>query len=267
MPILPAHIGPAVLIGALAGKKLNLAVLITASLLIDIEALFWGTQYGEHGYLHTVGGATLFGIFYGYIFFIGQQTLWKLQDYSQAANTLPRKIRDLKRKDWRFSNKCIIISSIIAVYAHISLDWLMYDNIRVLAISDINIYYMLTSAHKSLTIVLVHFICLASFIAGILLYRYRNLNGITRSYEVTTQHNLGQDGISFWTAIGMVSTPFAIAGIGSILFIISMSLLFPNQVLDGAVTYSISFISVLGIVLMIIGYAKAFTNVNWKMFE
>ena len=91
MPILPAHVGPPLFIGALVGRKLNLTVLVTSSLLIDIEAIFWGTIHNEHGYLHTFGGATLFGIFYGFIFFILLHIFWKWRDYKYPNNEMLQK--------------------------------------------------------------------------------------------------------------------------------------------------------------------------------
>ena len=63
MPLTPVHIGPAVLIGAIAGRKLNLTVLITSTILIDLEHVYFGIRYGDivtHGFWHTFGGATLY---------------------------------------------------------------------------------------------------------------------------------------------------------------------------------------------------------------
>ncbi len=266
MPILPAHVGPPLFIGALSGRKLNLTVLITSALFIDIEVLFWGIQYDEHGYLHTFGGATIFGIVYGAIFFFLFHRFWKLRYFRYSDEEILRKIRTSERKDWRYSSKCIVISSVIGAYSHVSLDWLMYDNIKVLAISDVNLFYMLTSTHRSLAIVLVYAICLFCFIFGLLFFQYRKAYGKNRTYQVSAINNLPLDGIHYWTLIGIISTPFAIAGIGSIMFFISLLNIFP-KIYPPDVSSNVLFISILAVIGMGLGYYKALKNVNWKLFE
>ena len=144
MPLTPAHIGPAFLIGALSGRKLNLTVLITSALLIDLEVLYLGIKRGSfiyHGFFHTLMGATIFGLLYGSIFFILRDIFWKRKDHLIFGKEFYCKLREWQNHNWTYSYKCIVISAIIGAYSHISLDWLLYEYIGISAFSTTNIYY------------------------------------------------------------------------------------------------------------------------------
>ncbi len=158
MPLTPAHMGPAVLIGALAGRKLNLTVLITSAVLVDLEVLVLGIKSGyfiHHGFFHTFTGATMFGLVYGTIFFVFRDVFWKRKDRLIFGKEFYSKLRSWQDHNWVFSYKCIVISAIIGVYSHIALDWLLYDDIWVMA-PNTNLCYDFSSQYLTATFLTVY---------------------------------------------------------------------------------------------------------------
>ncbi len=259
MPLLPAHIGPAVLIGGLAGRKLNFTVLIISTLLIDLEVLVWGLERGMfiyHGFLHTFTGATLFGFILGTIYFILSQVHWKGKEIYYRDIETYKKLKDWRNHNWTFSYKCIVISAIIGAYSHIALDWLLYDDISVF-IRRSNIYYDFTSQYFYVTNIVIYIFCVAVFMIGLALYLYRYTKDKNKWYKISSVYELRFHKRDLWTVIGIISTPYAIAGI------LVLILLMITRA-DG---YPILFLSIGGIVLMIIGYFMSLRNLNWKLFE
>lgn len=259
MPLLPAHIGPAVLIGGLAGRKLNFTVLILSTLLIDLEVLVLGLERGlfiYHGFLHTFTGATLFGFIFGTIFFILSQVYWKGKEIYYRDIEIYKKLKEWRNHNWTFSYKCTVISAIIGAYSHIALDWLLYEDISVF-IRRSNIYYDFTSQYFYETNIVIYIFCVAVFMIGLALYIYRYTKDKNKWYKISSVYELRFHKKDLWTGIGIVSTPFAIAGIVVLILMI----------ITNAGGYPILFLSIGSIVLMVIGYIMSLRNLNWKLFE
>lgn len=274
MPLTPAHIGPALLIGALAGRKLNLMVLITSTILIDLEVLYLGIQRGAfiyHGPFHTLSGATIFGLLYGTIFFALWDIVWKRKDRLIYGKEFYIKLRDWQNHNWTYSYKCILISAIIGVYSHISLDWLLYEDIRISIFLKTNIYYEFGSYLFSATFLTVYLFCIVCFFLGLLLYGYRYSSGKNRWYKITSIYDLKVYDRNLWTGLGVISTPFAISGIVIFMTII-LSLSFnPDNISDHSnilAAYSgVLILSIFAFFTMTIGYFISLKNLNWKLFE
>jgi hypothetical protein len=269
MPITPAHIGPVILIGALGGKKLNLSVLIISVILIDIEHLFLGIKYGDlvyHGFWHTFGGAALYGFLLGTIYFSLMVLFWRVTDYRYKQYQNLKKLRDSQKLNWTYSYKCILISAVIGAYAHISLDWLLYDNISVFAFFYGNMYNDFSSEFLFSTVIFVYLFCLVTFIAGLALYAYRFAFEKNRKYRISSIYSIKMSIKDLWAIIGIVVTPFAISGTLIITIILYLGIHNP-ELLEGHLNGSLLILSIISILLMVIGYHKSLKNVNWKLIE
>ncbi len=274
MPLTPAHIGPAVLIGGLAGRKLNLTVLITSTILIDLEVLVLGLKRGmfiHHGLLHTLSGAAIFGLVYGTIFFVTFQLYWKGKDVYYADNKIYRKLKELRNHDWMNSYKCVVASAIIGAYSHIALDWLLYEDIWIIAISSANIYDNFTGNFFSATYLSVYLFCAINFILGIFLYFYRFMNNKNKLYKTPNLYDISLHKKDYWALMGIISTPFAISGFVIYLIAIYALTFNPDNILNPLnVMVQDSFVLIFSsfpILTMIIGYSRALENANWKLIE
>lgn len=271
MPITPAHLGPIVLIGAISGRKLNLAVLITSAVFIDLEHLYLWIKFGDitfHGYFHTFGGATFYGFVYGSLFFLLLHVYWRLEKIKYGHLEDYPKLRENQKHNWTNSFKCIIMSALIGVYAHISLDWVLYDNIGILAVSDMNIYYDLYSQYTYGAFIIIHLFCIFTAILGLSIYGYRLISNKNKNYEISSIYNPKLKKKDFWTILGIISTPFAIAGILIMIFTISIISIHPETINRGlGDDYSIIIVSLVTIFIMSFSYYMALKKVKWKLFE
>jgi hypothetical protein len=257
MPVLPAHLGPAILIGSLAGRKLNIKVLILSMIIIDLEVLILGIQTGSfnrHGFLHTFVGATIFGLIFGTLYFIILLFLWKKNDWYYSEVKMYRLFKKKRDHDWMLSIKCTLMSAVLGAYSNIALDWLLYENIKVWPSPNPNIYYEFTQHHFVPTFYIIYLFCFITFFMGVGLYLYRFYFDINKEYKVSSIYDIRIHKKDIWTILGLISTPFAIAGI-NILFIIRT-------------THDPLFIiSVVSILTMSIGYFISLKNVQWKLIE
>lgn len=274
MPLTPAHIGPALLIGAIAGRKLNLTVLITSAILIDLEVLYLGIQRGNfiyHGFFHTLAGAASFGFLYGTIFFTLRDIFWKRKDRLIYGKEFYIKLRDWQNQTWTYSYKCIVISAIIGVYSHISLDWLLYENIGISIFLRTNIYYEFGSYLFSAAFLSVYLFCIVCFFLGLLLFGYRYSTGKNRWYKITSIYDFKVYDRSLWTGLGIISTPFAISGIVIFMTIIYSLSFNPDNISNHSniwAAYSgVLILSIFAFFTMIIGYFISLRKLNWKLFE
>jgi hypothetical protein len=271
MPVTPAHLGPVILVGALAGRKLNIMALITSAVLIDLEHIIFAVRYGDitnHGLWHTFGGAILYGIFYGILFFIMLHLFWKIQDFRYKGFEPYKKIRRTRKHVWSYSIKCILMSTILGAIIHISLDWVLYDNIRILAISQGNIYYDFTSQYLFITLIIVHLFCLITFLIGIVLYSFRYSTNKNKVYGTSSIYDLKIKLKDIWVMVGIALTPFAISGIMVYMIIISVYILNQsNRSVNLAEHFRLFILSFICIILMSLFYYKSLKNSKWKLFE
>ena len=176
MPFLPAHLGPAIPIGALAGKKLNVKVIILSTVIVDIEVLVLGVQTGffnRHGFFHTFVGATILGLFFGLFYFIVRHLLWKKDDWYYSEIKTYQSLKSSREHNWTLSIKSTLMSSLLGIYSAIALDWLLYEEINVWPSPNPNIYYEFTQHHFVPTFYVVYLFCFATFFIGVILYLYR----------------------------------------------------------------------------------------------
>lgn len=261
MPILPAHIGLAILIGSIAGKKLNLPVLIISSLIIDIEVTYWAILTGRsihHGYFHTYEGGALFGFLFGTLFFILMIIVWKIRDAQYKEIDIYNQFRGFQKHNWTYSYKCIIISSILGVYSHIPLDWVFYesDYIRPFSFADHNYFLHWEIFH------LVYFFCIGSFILGLILFYYRSKTNKNRSYEISSIYDIKLHFRYIWAVIAIMLTPFGILGV-----IYAFSLVHPRVLLSTINNYQLIIFYFICLVIMVFCYSKALKSADWKLFE
>ena len=77
-----------------------------------------------------------------------------------------------------------------------------------------------------------------------------------------------RNALHFFKIPGMrQNNPHAVAGIGAIVFYIFMLGLNPTNIPDTALTNTALFVSIVGLIAMVLGYGKALRNMNWKLFE
>ncbi|UCE74076.1 MAG: DUF4184 family protein [Methanomassiliicoccales archaeon] len=274
MPLTPAHVGPALLIGAIAGRKLNLIVLITATILIDVEVLVLGFIRGlflYHGFLHTFWGATIFGLVYGTILFIVFQIYWGGKDVYYGDSEPYRKLKEWRNHNWMYSYKCVVISAIIGAYSHIALDWLLYEDIRLFAFTSANMYHDFVTPFFSATILGIYLFCAGSFVIGLFLYVYRWIFSLNKWYKTSSLYDIKLHKKDLWALMAIGLTPFAISAI--VIFLVAFIVLIfnPDNTINSVnlmvrkgyvLLFGISFI-----LIMIYGYSWALEKANWNLFE
>jgi hypothetical protein len=274
MPVLPAHLGPVILIGGLAGKKLNLTVLILATLLIDIDVVVLGIQRGMfiyHGFLHTLSGATIFGIILGSLVFMIFSFYWKGNDLYFRGNKSYRRLKNWRDHNWNNSYKCMLTSAIIGAYSHIALDWPLYEDIQISPVTEANLYQPLSDNFFSATISGLYLFCVICSLIGIFLFYYRWENNLNRWYKTSGLFDITLRKKDIWAVVGIVSTPFAIAGFASYTAGIIALAFNPDNVINPLNNLfkigGIFIFSVFSFFIMTLAYSKALEINNWKLFE
>lgn len=274
MPLLPAHLGPAILIGGLAGRKLNLTVLILATLLIDIEVVILGLQrdaFIYHGFLHTLSGATVFGIILGSLVFTIFNLYWKGNDLYFRKNKSYRRLKDWRDHNWSNSYKCMVTSAIIGAYSHIAMDWILYEDIQISPITEANLYQNLSDNLFSATYTGIYLFCVICFLMGIFLYYDRWENNLNRWYKTSGLFDMTLRKKDIWAMVGVIFTPFALAGFAAFIIAIIALVFNPDNVFNPHNTLvkigSVFIFSIFSIVMMIIAYSIALRMKKWKLFE
>jgi hypothetical protein len=274
MPVLPAHLGPAILIGGLAGKKLNLTVLILASLLIDIEVLVLGLQRGMfiyHGFLHTLSGATVFGIILGSLVFMISFFYWKGNDLYFRRSKSYQRLKNWRDHNWSNSYKCMVMSAIIGAYSHIALDWLLYEDIRISPITEANLYRGLSDQFFSATFTGLYVFVALCFFGGIFLYYYRWEVSKNKWYKTKELFSITLRAKDIWVIVGVIFTPFALAGFASYTVAVIAVAFNPDNVfhpLNAMINMGGVFVfGIFTFLIMTISYTKALGVNNWKLIE
>ncbi len=152
MPFTPFHIGPALLISGLLGKRINFTAIILSSTVIDIRAtycLFAGCL-PLHGPLHTYLGATLFAL-------IISAGVYSIKGIFQ-------RITDTFGLFQEYSIPVILSSSLIGTFSHVFLDSFLYTDIIPFWPLNSNPFLALVSSS------LVYNACSLSFLIAIGIY-------------------------------------------------------------------------------------------------
>jgi membrane-bound metal-dependent hydrolase YbcI (DUF457 family) len=156
MPFTPFHVGPALLISGLLGKRINVVAIVLGSTLIDTRAaycLFTGCL-PLHGPWHTYLGATIFALLISAGIYSLREVLHKITDAIGLVQ--------------EYSIPVIISSSLIGTFSHVFLDSFLYKDIVPFWPVKSNPLFGLVEG------VTVYNVCTVSFLlaGGIYLYRY-----------------------------------------------------------------------------------------------
>lgn len=127
MPLPPFHLGPALLLGVLLDRRLDLPTLLLGSVVVDVRValVLLGPLDGPvHGILTTfVGGAVVALVLAGGV--------WVLPRSLQAA-------LDRGRLAETTSPRALVAAAVAGVYSHVVLDSVLYADARPLFPADWN---------------------------------------------------------------------------------------------------------------------------------
>ena len=115
MPFTPYHFGPALLLGILLFPFIDLATVMMASVVVDLEplvVLFLGLPYPLHGFFHTYLGATIAAL-------VLSAFVYPFRKYLNM-------IVSLFGLHQRSSLRHIIGASFVGTFSHVFLDSLLY---------------------------------------------------------------------------------------------------------------------------------------------
>lgn len=127
MPLTPFHLGPAVLLGAVLPRRLDLPTLLVASVLIDVRAalvLFGPLDGPVHGILTTFLGGTVVALVVATLVRALPGSVQSLLDRARLAptNTTP----------------AVLAGALVGAYSHVLLDSVLYFDAQPLFPSDWN---------------------------------------------------------------------------------------------------------------------------------
>jgi len=147
MPFTPYHLGPALMITA-AIRRLDMAILLLFSIILDIEPLLFGLfdRGFVHGFFHSYLGSSLVAV-------LGSVWIWLL--WRRVGPFLSFFKVQLK------SNRVLLASAIAGVYSHVFLDSFLYPEMSPLFPFQGNLMYR---PELNLTI---YSLCLCSLVVAI----------------------------------------------------------------------------------------------------
>lgn len=122
MPLTPFHLGPAVLLGSLATRRLDLPALCLGSVVIDVRAvlvIFGPLEPPTHGPLTTLPGGA--GV-------AAAVTIAVLAGYELAGPSIERYGLDV-----RWSRSSVAAGALVGAWSHVVLDAILYTDARPLA--------------------------------------------------------------------------------------------------------------------------------------
>jgi len=121
MPFTPFHLGPAVLVGFILLRYIDLPTLIVASVLVDLEPLMvlvFGLPGPLHGFFHSFLGASLAAILLAAVMSRARRFLEPVYAYLRLEGG---------RESWRF-----LVSALLGTFSHVLLDAPLYGLMRPL---------------------------------------------------------------------------------------------------------------------------------------
>lgn len=133
MPFTPFHFGPALLFGVPLRRRLDFLTFLAANVIVDVRAtlVFFGVLSGRvHGPLHTYLGATLLaGVLAGGVFGCARWAPAVMDRVSSRPDSVG----------------AVLLASITGTWFHVTLDSILYLDIRPFAPLSINPLYGATS--------------------------------------------------------------------------------------------------------------------------
>jgi len=158
MPLTPFHLGPAILLGLIFLRYVDLPTFMIANVIVDIEPMFiilFNLDLTHHQFLHTFLGGTL-------VVFI---LTWIMKKIRSKFSPL---LMFLKIEQ-KASLRNIFLASLSGIYIHIILDSRMHMDIRPFYPLMVNPFL-----NGSISSVLsVYMFCIWSFIGGLIVYAIR----------------------------------------------------------------------------------------------
>jgi membrane-bound metal-dependent hydrolase YbcI (DUF457 family) len=155
VPLTPFHLGPALLVGALARRRLDLPTLLAASVVVDARAalvVFGPLDPPVHGVLTTFAGAAVVAV------------LLSLAVLAVAPFVV--RILDGHGLDWNPSLTTVPVSALVGTLTHVVLDAFLYGDVRPFAPLSGNPFLGLAPSTA------VYVGCLASLVLGVGLFAW-----------------------------------------------------------------------------------------------
>ena len=156
MPFTPYHEGPALVIGLIFLKFIDLPTLLISSVIIDLEPLvviLFKLHYPFHGFFHTFLGATIMGTVTFFAMLPTRKYFTPILNFFGIHQTIKK------------SN--ILVAAYLGVYKHILLDALLYI--------EMNPFFPLTGNPLCCLVpsYSVYMFCSISFIIAVIVYNLR----------------------------------------------------------------------------------------------
>ena len=158
MPLSPFHLGPAILLGLIILRYVDLPTLIIANVIIDIEPMFillFNLDFTHHQFLHTFLGGTL--------------VVFTLTWIMKKVRIKFSPLLSFFKIEQKASLKSILVAASSGIYMHILLDSRIYMDIRPFYPLEVNPF--LNGILSS--VIDVYMFCIWSFIGGIIVYTIR----------------------------------------------------------------------------------------------
>lgn len=128
MPLTPFHLGPAVLLGALLPRRLDLPTLLVASIVVDVRAalvLFGPLDGPVHGILTTFLGGTVVAL-------VLAGAVLALPEVAPALRENIQAWLGLLRPGDTGDATSVVLAALLGVYSHVALDSFLYADARPL---------------------------------------------------------------------------------------------------------------------------------------
>jgi membrane-bound metal-dependent hydrolase YbcI (DUF457 family) len=158
MPLTPFHLGPAIVLGLIFLRYVDLPTFLIANVIVDIEPMFIilvNLDLTHHQFLHTFLGGTFVAIILTWIM-------------KKIRNKLSPLLIVVKIEQ-KVSMRNILLASLSGIYIHIILDSLMHADIRP--------FYPLMDNpflnESILSVLSVYMVCIWSVIGGLIVYALR----------------------------------------------------------------------------------------------
>jgi len=119
MPFTPYHFGPSACIALPLNRYIDVPVFVFANVIVDIEPLavmIFGLSYPLHGYCHTF----LIGCLVG--------ALWA--GIARSGKNIIQKVMRLLQLSYTATFGKMLISAILGVWFHVTLDSMIYSDIK-----------------------------------------------------------------------------------------------------------------------------------------
>jgi membrane-bound metal-dependent hydrolase YbcI (DUF457 family) len=149
MPFTPYHFGPSAFFGLVFKKFIDLPVFVLASVIVDIEVLFY-PRWPYHRYTHTLLIGAVVGLLWGLLAYPLKGLFGKLMNLFR----LPYKPRLWK----------MLASGLLGVWFHVLIDGIYHIDVRIFWPNRVRPLYNLLSQQQ------VKWVCLAFWFAAIIAY-------------------------------------------------------------------------------------------------